>query len=74
MAKGNSNRIVIELEEGLKDRLYQVLDAEELTCKDWFTRQAKAFIDQHVQPDLFSYKVRSSTVENQRMVEGAARE
>ena len=39
MAVGTSNRIVIEIEPGLKEQIYAALRARGLTLKDWFTQQ-----------------------------------
>jgi len=71
MAKGTSNRVVIELEDGLKDQLYRVLGAEGLTCKEWFTQQAKEFIQTQTQPDLFTYKPNPPQLDELKVAEGS---
>ncbi len=52
MPKGASGRIVIEVGEAFKRRLYSVLAAQGLTLKDWFVRTAAEHIDQYEQPSL----------------------
>ncbi|WP_175427332.1 hypothetical protein [Shewanella colwelliana] len=44
MAKGDSGRIVLEVDPRLKKQLYSILALEQKTLKDWFIQQA----EQHV--------------------------
>jgi hypothetical protein len=44
MARGDSGRIVLEVDRELKERLYQALHQEGLTLKDWFVREARAYL------------------------------
>lgn len=44
MAKSNSGRIVIEVDPGLKRRLYSVLAMENLTLKQWFIDLAQHYL------------------------------
>lgn len=44
MAKGDSGRIVLEVDPTLKKQLYSILALEQKTLKDWFIQQA----EQHV--------------------------
>lgn len=53
MAIGESGRVVIEVEPELKRRLHAALALEQLTMKDWFIEQARQFVQQQMQPQLF---------------------
>ncbi|MNH44545.1 hypothetical protein D3C79_1067340 [compost metagenome] len=44
MAKGESGRIVLEVEPELKRALYSVLALEQKTLKDWFVDKAQKHI------------------------------
>jgi hypothetical protein len=44
MAKGNSGRIVLEVDPELKKALYSELAKDGLTLKGWFVRVATNFI------------------------------
>lgn len=46
MAKGNSGRIVLEVDLELKKTLYSILALEQQTLKDWFINQAYQYIDE----------------------------
>lgn len=52
MAKGNSGRLVIEIDPGLKQELYQALGEEGLNLKQWFLRNVTDFLDNRTQPEL----------------------
>ena len=52
MAKGNSGRIVIEVDPGFKRELYATLSREGLTLKDWFVIRANRYIADRIQPRL----------------------
>ena len=52
MAKGNSGRIVIEIDPSLKDELYTVLKSEELNMKEWFLSNAEEFLKNRSQMKL----------------------
>lgn len=51
MAKGDSGRVVIELEPSLKRRLYSVLAIENKTLKDWMVEHAEQYLADHI-PDV----------------------
>ncbi|AXV64191.1 hypothetical protein D0907_02345 [Pseudoalteromonas lipolytica] len=44
MAKGESGRIVLEINPELKKKLYSILAFEQLTLKDWFIENAEKHI------------------------------
>tara|TARA_B100000683_G_C11995421_1_gene351633 strand:+ start:150 stop:383 length:234 start_codon:yes stop_codon:yes gene_type:complete len=52
MPKGESGRLVIEVDPSLKRRLYSALAMEGSTLKDWFIEAATTFIDEREQPFL----------------------
>ena len=54
MARGESGRIVIEVDPVLKRRLYASLAAEGSTLKDWFIENVERYVDESAQPSLFS--------------------
>lgn len=53
MARGESGRIVIEVEPEIKRRLYSALALSDSTLKDWFLKTAADFCAESVQPSLF---------------------
>jgi hypothetical protein len=44
----------VELEPGLKERLYSTLALDGLTFKDWVTNQAERYISDRGQAELFA--------------------
>ncbi|MBI4025944.1 MAG: hypothetical protein HY360_13240 [Verrucomicrobia bacterium] len=52
MARGESGRIVIEVEPGMKRRLYAALALSGSTLKDWFIKSATEFITDREQLPL----------------------
>ena len=52
MSKGDSGRVVIEVDPDLKRRLYSVLAADSSTLKDWFISAAARYIAEREQPSL----------------------
>ena len=50
MAKGQSGRLVIEVEPGFKRRLYSALASDGLTLKAWFVKEAKTYLDERASP------------------------
>ncbi|MCG6144042.1 hypothetical protein [Leptospira bandrabouensis] len=61
MSRGNSGRIVLEINPALKDKLYLALANEKLTLKDWFLEQCNAYLDNVNQPKLSFGKVSKNT-------------
>ena len=52
MAKGESGRIVVDIDPALKRRLYSALALEDSTLKDWFIQCAERYIEAERQPNL----------------------
>lgn len=50
MPKGESGRIVVEIEPALKRKLYSLLAIENLTLKDWFINQASDYVNDKKSP------------------------
>lgn len=53
MARGESGRVVVEVDPELKAALYSVLAKSGTTLKDWFLGAARQFVDSQTQPSLF---------------------
>ena len=53
MARGNSGRIVIEVDPAVKRELYATLAMSGSTLKDWFIRASKQYCATVQQVDLF---------------------
>ncbi len=53
MARGESGRIVLEIDPSEKDNLYTALTKDGLTLKDWFLRQAEQYLRDRDQIPLF---------------------
>lgn len=54
MSRGNSGRIVIEIDPEIKDQLYVALAKNKLTLKDWFLTQCSSYLSDASQLGLFS--------------------
>jgi hypothetical protein len=52
MSKGESGRVVIEIEPALKRRLYSALAIDNSTLKQWFIDSATQYVAEHDQPSL----------------------
>jgi hypothetical protein len=52
MPKGQSGRIVIEVDPDLKRRLYAALAGDNSTLKDWFLSEAASYLADQGQPSL----------------------
>ncbi len=50
MPRGESGRIVIEIEPTLKRKLYSVLAIENSTLKDWFIQLAESYVKEKGAP------------------------
>lgn len=53
MARGESGRIVIEVDPALKRELYAALALSGSTLKDWFVLKAESYCDNVLQAKLF---------------------
>lgn len=47
MSIGPSGRVVVEIDQDLKRRLYSVLAIEGITLKEWFTSKAEALVSEN---------------------------
>jgi hypothetical protein len=54
MSRGNSGRIVLEIDPKLKKELYIALAKENVTLKLWFLRNTEDYIRNSQQPALFA--------------------
>lgn len=52
--KGNSGKIVVNIESDLKRRLYAALSISGITLKDWFRKSAAAYCDEQREPSFLS--------------------
>jgi hypothetical protein len=52
MPKGQSGRVVVEVDPDLKRRLYSALAIENSTLKDWFIDAARQYVAEREQPLL----------------------
>jgi hypothetical protein len=48
MGRGQSGRIVLEVEQELKNELYSAISKKGITLKDWFVDTAKQYIKYHI--------------------------
>lgn len=55
MAKGNSGRIVIDVDPEFKNEVYVALAGRGSTLKDWFVEQARRLCDEQRQPLLMRF-------------------
>ena len=61
MARGESGRIVLEIDPSDKGELYTALTKDGMTLKDWFLRQASQYLRDRNQPALFGTLADSAT-------------
>jgi hypothetical protein len=54
MARGNSGRIVLEVDPILKAEVYSALARDGLTLRAWFIREAQRYLSDRYQPALFA--------------------
>jgi hypothetical protein len=54
MARGESGRIVLEIDPAEKQELYSALTRDGMTLKDWFLRRATEYLREREQRQLFS--------------------
>lgn len=65
MSRGNSGRIVIDIDPEKKRRIYAALGQTGRTLKDWFLESAMHFCEETAQPSLFASLLDDSSVRNQ---------
>jgi len=53
MARGESGRIVLEIDPTEKQELYSALTRDGMTLKDWFLRRATEYLREREQRQLF---------------------
>lgn len=52
MPKGDSGRVVVEVDPDLKRRLYTALASDNSTLKEWFIEAAEVYVSEKQQPAL----------------------
>jgi hypothetical protein len=52
MSKGDSGRVVLEIDPRLKRKLYAVLALEQKTLKEWFTKASEAYVKDRLKAEL----------------------
>ena len=57
MARGESGRIVVEIDPAEKQELYDALTRDGMTLKDWFLRRAGEYLRERGQGQLFGADV-----------------
>ena len=50
MPKGDSGRVVVDIDPALKRRLYSALAMEDSTLKEWFIESAEHYVDSKREP------------------------
>jgi hypothetical protein len=48
MARGNSGKIVLEIEPAEKEKLYSAVKSDGLTMKEWFLQQMTNYLERSV--------------------------
>lgn len=73
MSIGNSGRIVIEVEPGVKRELYAALARDGSTLKEWFLRSAQAYLSNAAgQMTLPLASAASDAAEDQKRITAAS--
>jgi len=57
MARGESGRIVLEIDPSEKEELYNAVTKDGMTLKDWFLRKASEYLRERNQTQLFGPQV-----------------
>lgn len=55
MAKGDSGRVVLEIDPDLKRKLYAVLALEQKTLKEWFIESSSSYVKKRLKVELDSF-------------------
>ena len=61
MARGDSGRIVLEIDPTEKDELYAAVTKDGMTLKDWFRRKASEYLRERNQTQLFAPQALAET-------------
>ena len=61
MARGDSGRIVLEIDPSEKDELYDAVTKDGMTLKDWFCRKASEYLRERNQKQLFAPEALAET-------------
>ena len=56
VARGESGRIVLEIDPGVKQEIYDAVTQDGMTLKDWFLARAEEYMRDRNQLKLFSSK------------------
>lgn len=62
MARGNSGRIVLEIDPKIKNKLYETLVKQNITLKGWFLLQCESYLSDSIQLKLFSEVAAEPTI------------
>ena len=55
VAKGDSGRVVLEIDPDLKRKLYAVLALEQKTLKEWFIESSSSYVKKRLKVELDSF-------------------
>jgi hypothetical protein len=64
MARGQSGRIVLEVEPELKNELYSAISKKGMTLKDWFVDTAEQYINNQVSEKQLTFDFLSTSSQN----------
>ena len=70
MARGNSGKVVINVDPQFKEALYLAVTASGSTLKDWFIHQGRQYIDEQRQPILLRVAETSIIFGAKKLIEG----
>ena len=62
MAKGESGRVVLEIDSDLKRQLYAVLALEGKTLKQWFIEESSLYVEKKLREELNNIKVKKHEI------------
>jgi hypothetical protein len=66
MARGNSGRIVLEVDPDFKRELYDALDKDGLTLREWFLTEVNRYLKERFQLRLFETVGRTTSSEERK--------
>ena len=64
MARGQSGRIVLEVDPELKNELYSAISKKGMTLKDWFVDTAEQYIKYQVSEKQLTFDFLSTSSQN----------